>query len=127
MTTPSKKPTTDNSFSSFAVGVSVGVAAAFLFGTDEGRKLVKKVIDTIPEKYKKFPEPDSSLHHPVIARFVPESVGAGLAPARIHENHAPILDLPLQETPHHSTYDFEAPPPPPPHVRPTHPEPYIPS
>lgn len=49
MTTPSEKPST-GSFSSFGIGIVLGVAATFLFGTEEGRKLIKKLVDSIPEK-----------------------------------------------------------------------------
>jgi hypothetical protein len=107
---PSKKSRSDNSFSSFAIGVSVGVAAAFLFGTDDGRKLVKKVVDSLPEKYKKIPE---------------ETVPYTDNQTENYSTQHPVLDIPLQETPHHSTYNFEAPPPAPPHVRPSRPEPFL--
>ncbi|TRZ47080.1 YtxH domain-containing protein, partial [bacterium] len=46
----------DHHFSSFAMGVSVGVVAALLFGTEEGRKIVKNALDAIPDKYKQIPE-----------------------------------------------------------------------
>lgn len=112
MTTQSKK-SSDNSFSSFAVGVSVGVAASLLFGTEEGRNLVKRIVDAIPEKYRQIPV---SEHH--------------------EDMSIPVI--PNQETPHHTTFDYqntpvfnrvhkgEAPPPPPPAIRPSHPEPFIP-
>lgn len=91
----------DHHFSSFAMGVSLGVVAALLFGTEEGRKLVKEVLNTIPEKYKKVPEV--------------------LAPSKYDEPpRAPIITP--QETPHHATYDFEAPPPAPPTVHPFRPQ-----
>ncbi|KKS67052.1 MAG: hypothetical protein UV37_C0012G0027 [Candidatus Collierbacteria bacterium GW2011_GWA1_42_60] len=71
----------DHHFSSFAMGATIGVIAALLFGTEEGRKVVKEVLNAIPEKYKNIPE-----------------------------------------TPHHATYDFEAPPPAPPTVYPLRPQ-----
>lgn len=46
MTTPSDKPR--GGPLSFAFGILFGVAATFLFGTDEGRKLVKKLVDSFP-------------------------------------------------------------------------------
>ncbi len=110
--TPSNKAT-DHHFSSFAMGATIGIIAALLFGTEEGRKVVKKVLDSIPEKYKKIP--DNLIHQdkPELPR-------------------TPII-IP-EETPHHSTYDFhstevlgpnvslgEVPPPAPPSVRPFRP------
>jgi len=86
----------DNQFSSFAMGATVGVVAALLFGTEEGRKIVKEVLAVIPEKYKKVPEIFISKEE----HFEPP--------------HTPIIMS--QETPHHTTYDFEPPPPPPPVV-----------
>lgn len=83
------------------MGATIGVIAALLFGTDEGRKIVKEVLDSIPEKYKKVPEN-------LIPHKEPEA-------PRI-----PVIE-PL-ETPHHVTYDFEAPPPPPPAVHPYRPQ-----
>lgn len=90
------------------MGATIGVIAALLFGTDEGRKLVKEVLDVIPEKYKKIPE--ELIHHEE----------APAAP------RAPIITP--QETPHHANYEFhnptfvnEAPPPPPPAVHPYRP------
>ena len=108
MTTPSEKSGSDNHFSSFTVGIALGVVATLLFGTEEGRKLVKKGLDAIPDKYKTPP--------------------VNLNPSRI-----PLI--PTEETPHHSTLaqdpfheSFgEAPPPPAPHVRPTHPDPFKPT
>lgn len=91
----------DHHFSSFAMGVSLGVVAALLFGTEEGRKLVKEVLNTIPEKYKKVPE-----------AFMPHE--------DIDVPRTPIITP--QETPHHATYDFEAPPPAPPTVHPFRPQ-----
>lgn len=113
MTNQFDKKVKDNSFSSFAVGVSVGVAASFLFGTEEGRRLVKRLVDAIPEKYKHLP--DSSPN----------------------ATYTPVISP--QETEHHTTFDYhhknpsqqisfsqETPPPPPPLVRPSHPEPFRP-
>lgn len=101
MTTPSDKPVRDNNFSAFTVGVAFGVVAALLFGTEEGRKIVKRAIDAIPDKYKT---------PPVSLRPRPLST--------------PII--PTEETPHHLDYGHESPPPPPPDVRPSRPEPFRP-
>lgn len=95
----------DHHFSSFAMGVSIGVVAALLFGTEEGRKIVKEILDAIPEKYKQIPE----KHLPLTPIITPE------------------------ETPHHTTFrgtevlspdatSGEAPPPLPPSVNPHHPQ-----
>jgi len=118
MTTPSRT-NKDNSFSAFAVGVAVGVAASFLFGTEDGRALVKRVLDAIPDKYKNIPDPVRKI----AVELTPHS-----------EPHlTPVI--PVQETAHHTTYDYlsstrfsshEAPPPPAPLVHPTRPEPFNP-
>ncbi len=92
----------NNKFAPFATGVFVGVVAALLFATDEGRKIVKEALDAIPEKYKKIPENIVHPHHESETLSVPL--------------------IPSLETPHHSTYDFEAPPPPPPAVHPYRPQ-----
>ena len=83
------------------MGATIGVIAALIFGTEEGRKLVKEVLDVIPEKYKKVPEKLLHKDEPELPR-------------------TPIITP--QETPHHATYDFEAPPPPPPAVHPFRPQ-----
>lgn len=107
MTAKSPK-TKENSFGSFALGVSIGVGAALLFGTDEGRKLAKSLFDSLPENIKNLKsEPilgalDSTLHQePYVSRNQTASIG--------------YLSEP-ESTPHHATY--EAPPPPAPYVEP---------
>ena len=42
----------EHSFGAFTLGVAVGVGAALLFGTEDGRKLAQKVFDNLPEKIK---------------------------------------------------------------------------
>jgi len=91
------------------MGATIGVIAALLFGTEEGRKVVKEVLDVIPEKYKKIPEN-------LISHKEKDEVP-----------RTPIITP--QETPHHATYEFhsttfssEAPPPPPPAVHPYRPQ-----
>lgn len=95
----------DTHFSSFAMGATIGVIAALLFGTEEGRKIVKKILDAIPDKYKKIPDALTPHDEPTAPR-------------------TPIITP--QETPHHTTFApentlVEAPPPPPPVIRPHHP------
>ncbi len=111
MTTPSDKSGKDGSFPSFTVGLALGIMGALLFGTDEGRKIVKKVLGAVPDKYKL---PPVNLSRPL--------------------TKSPII--PLEETPH-TTFEYsspfgeaisnEAPPPPAPHVRPTLSEPFHPN
>jgi len=118
MTTPSEKAGHEGAFSTFTVGVAFGVVVALLFGTEEGRKLVKKALDAIPDKYK-------------------------APPVRIPQSGPRTPIIPAEETSHHTTFDEpepsdffhnppfgnsfgEAPPPPAPHVRPTRPEPFKP-
>lgn len=98
----SPKNNQDNHFSSFAMGVTIGVAAAMLFGTEEGRKLVKETLDAIPEKYKTIPE---ELRHPIEDQMITPT---------------PIIE-PL-ETPHHATFDNEIPLRPSPSLNPTRPQ-----
>jgi hypothetical protein len=103
MTTPSEKTGHEGTFSSFTVGVAFGVVVALLFGTEEGRKLVKKGIDAIPDKYKTPP------------------VRIPLIPTEETPHHTTSAQSPFEDS------FGEAPPPPPPHVRPTRPEPFKPA
>lgn len=103
MKTNQPKKIQENSFSGFALGVTVGVVAALLFGTDEGRKIVKETLNAIPEKYKKIPED-------LISKIETKKETIKM----------PII--PVQETSHHTTYEFESPPPPPPTVHLTRPQ-----
>lgn len=82
------------------MGATIGIIAALLFGTEDGRKVVKEVLDVIPDKYKKVPE--KLLHKD---EYKPP--------------RTPIITP--QETPHHATYEFEDPPPAPPMVHPFRP------
>lgn len=91
----------DHSFSTFVMGLSVGVLGAFLFGTEEGRRIVKETLDAIPESWKKISptQPKESI-----------------------SDFAPPLAEPMS-TPHHLVQNrFEAPPPPPPSLRGTRPD-----
>ena len=127
MTTPSEKSGHEGAFSTFTVGVAFGVVAALLFGTEEGRKLVKRALDAIPDKYKTPPVriPSSGPRTPII-------------PAEETSHHTTFDEPSLRGgTPtwqSHSTSDDqfdssfgEAPPPPAPHVRPPRPEPFKPT
>lgn len=95
---PAKTAKGENTFGSFAIGVAVGVGAALLFGTDEGKKLANSLFDKLPEKIK------------------------NLTDTTDYPTESTIYDLPStpESTPHHYTY-HEAPPPPAPHVIPTPP------
>lgn len=77
------------------VGMTVGIMGALLLGTPEGKSLVKKIIDTLPENLKNTPEKRA-------AEAVPDFI--------------PPLSMPL-ETPHSFVSEtpkspfHEAPPP----------------
>lgn len=94
------------------MGATIGVIAALLFGTEEGRKVVKEVLGAIPEKYKKVPEAIKPIVEPIMESF-----------EHVEAPRAPIITP--TETPHHATYDFhdplESPPPAPPAVHPYRP------
>ncbi len=46
----------EHAFGAFTIGVAVGVGAALLFGTEDGRKLAQKLFDSLPEKIKNLKE-----------------------------------------------------------------------
>jgi hypothetical protein len=48
------KPILDNSFSAFIAGLTVGIAGALLLGTEEGKKVTQKAIQSIPEDLTKL-------------------------------------------------------------------------
>jgi hypothetical protein len=107
MTSPDKPRAKDHHFNSFAMGVAVGVGAALLFGTEEGKKLAGNLFDMLPEKIKSLTdntEDPSQYRH------------SGLDPESIPST---LLQEP-EATPHSYTYN-EPPPPPAPHVVPTPP------
>lgn len=93
----------DHGFSSFSIGLTLGVVAALIIGTEEGRKIAKELYNSLPEKYKKIPETLLSTNK------LPDQ-------PRV----TPII--PPLETPHHATYEFESPPPTPPAVPLTRPQ-----
>lgn len=98
----SPKNNQDHNFSSFAMGVSLGVVSALLFGTEEGRKLVKEILDAIPEKYKTIPE---EFKQP-----------------KESQTNTPTPIIEPFETPHHTTFDNETPLRPAPSINPTRPK-----
>lgn len=73
-------------------GLTLGVLGALLLGTDEGRKITKQVIDSLPDNLKKVTSPQTSITVP---------------------DFKPPLDTP-ETTPHHAFFSPEAPPPAPP-------------
>lgn len=106
MTGTDKPKSNDHNFGSFAMGVAVGVGAALLFGTEEGKKLAGNLFDILPEKIKNLTDQNdlSQYSH------------SGLDPESSSNN---LLQEP-ESTPH--TYIYNEPPPPPaPHVTPTPP------
>ena len=51
----SNKPAiVDHSFSALMLGVVIGAAGAFLLGTTEGKKILQKAIDSLPDNLKKM-------------------------------------------------------------------------
>lgn len=97
MTSPDKPRAKDHHFNSFAMGVAVGVGAALLFGTEEGKRLTKNLFDSLPDTIK-------NLKDEVTPEFL----------------HNQSLYSEPESTPH--TYAYNEPPPPPaPHVIPTPP------
>ncbi len=42
----------EHAFGAFTFGIAVGVGAALLFGTEDGRKLAQKLFDSLPDKIK---------------------------------------------------------------------------
>jgi len=85
--------------SSFLFGLTVGVLGTLVLGTEEGRKLMKEIMDSLPENLRHLGQSNSAENIP---------------------DFSPPVTSP-EETPHHAYSPSEAPPPPPPHV-PHHPE-----
>jgi hypothetical protein len=88
MTTPSRKPKPENSFGSFAFGVAVGVGAALLLGTEEGRQFTSKLLDTVKDNL-----PPTAPRH------------SGLDP---ESSSRDLLSNP-ESTPHSTTYTPQSP------------------
>lgn len=62
MTTPSNtRIKKESGFGSFAFGVAVGVGAALLLGTEEGRKFTSKLLDTLKENLPKTESDNRSV------------------------------------------------------------------
>ncbi len=55
----------EHAFGAFTVGVAVGVGAALLFGTEDGRKLAQKLFDSLPEKIKNLKDVSDDNNSPV--------------------------------------------------------------
>mgnify|MGYP001588067673 CR=1 FL=1 len=82
MTTPSNtRIKKESGFGSFAFGVAVGVGAALLLGTEEGRKFTSKLLDTLKDN---LPKPES-------------------------DNRSVALAQGSESTPHHTTYEAKPP------------------
>ena len=79
---------------SFMFGLTLGVLGALLLGTEEGRKLARDIIDSLPENLKHLGQKNSLEQVP---------------------DFAPPLSSP-EETPHHAFARPEAPPPAPPNT-----------
>lgn len=72
MTQPNhQNPILDNSFSAFIAGLTVGIAGALLLGTEEGRKLSQKVIESIPEDLTKLFSPPEETPKPPPPQITP--------------------------------------------------------
>lgn len=54
----------EHAFGAFTIGVAVGVGAALLFGTEDGRKLAKKILDNLPEKIKNLKDVSGDNNSP---------------------------------------------------------------
>ncbi|MBU1200290.1 hypothetical protein KJ953_02005 [Patescibacteria group bacterium] len=65
------KPVLDNSFSAFIAGLTVGIAGALLLGTEEGKKITKKALDSIPEDLTKLFAPKTT-DEPSPPQVIPE-------------------------------------------------------
>jgi len=83
----------DNHNNSFLFGLTVGVLGSLLLGTDEGRKLMREIMDSLPEHLRHLGQSSPEENVP---------------------DFSPPINTP-EETPHHS-YSQEAPPPPPPNT-----------
>ena len=105
MTSPVNSHKKENTFGSFAVGVAVGIGAALLFGTDEGKKIANRLFDALPEKVKKLTDNTVSSRDSYANQSDPSPLSIVTEP---------------ESTPHSYIYD-EPPPPPAPRVTPTSP------
>ncbi len=59
----------EHSFGAFTLGVAVGVGAALLFGTEDGKKLSKSLFEKLPDSIKQltdktsYPQEAVTHHH----------------------------------------------------------------
>lgn len=85
--------TPDHGLTGFMFGLTLGALGAFLFGTEEGRQITKKALDSLPSN--------------LAERFT------------MHSDNVPDFKPPLstpETTPHHAFFPPEAPPPTPPDI-----------
>ena len=66
----------EHAFGAFTIGVAVGVGAALLFGTEDGRKIAQKLFDSLPDKIKNLKDISVDNNSPlsVIPGTDPESI-----------------------------------------------------
>ncbi len=83
----------EHAFGAFTVGVAVGVGAALLFGTEDGRKLAQKLFDSLPEKIKNLKGSTDGEHDTTSSRDLYSNQSD---PSPIPNN---ILSVP-ESTPH---------------------------
>lgn len=88
MTTPSNpRNKKETGFGSFAFGVAVGVGAALLLGTEEGRQFTSKLLDTLKDN------------------LPPSGTGIARNAPTVHDPQSMISD----STPHTTTYSPQEP------------------
>jgi len=86
----------DHNSHAFMFGLTVGVLGTLLLGTEEGRKLMQGILDSLPENIRHMGQFSGKEHVP---------------------DFTPPLSTP-EETPHHAYTTPEPPPPPPPSTAP---------
>jgi len=82
------------SFSSFALGATIGAGAALLFGTKEGREIAHKVLDMIPDSVKEHlpgAEKDSTPD------FVPPVTPTETPHATTFKPKSDVEDVPVKD------------------------------
>ncbi len=58
----------EHAFGAFTIGVAVGVGAALLFGTEDGRKVAQKLFDSLPDKIKNLKDTTDGEHNTTSSR-----------------------------------------------------------